>query len=65
MAAVGRGCFGDLKIIEACFKLPIAFIEILLQTVGIYHGVIRGIGIDEAGIGKELCAINKTGLNAL
>ena len=65
MAAVGGGGLGNLKVIEACFKLPVALIEILLQTVGIYHGVIRGIGIDEAGIGKELCAINKTGLNAL
>ena len=65
MAAVGGGSLGNLKVIEPTLKLPVPSYEIPLQALGIHHGVIGGIGIDEAGIGKELCAINKTGLNAL
>ena len=58
--AVGRGCLLRLQLIEATLKLPVGFCEILLDAPGIHHRVIGGIGIDEAGIGKELCAVNQT-----
>jgi len=47
------------------FKLQEARVDVFFEAVSDHHGVIGGIGIDGACIGKECAASDKTSSNAL
>src|SRR5512139_2581463 len=51
--------------IKPSFQLPIAFVEVFLERMGINDRVVGGISIDETRVHEDLRAVDQSRLHAL
>ena len=54
-----------LPLCEPGFKFPVILLELVLQGLGVYYGVVRRVGLDKAGVDKDLAAVHQPRLDAL
>ena len=62
---VGWGCLCLLAVLQSLFQTPVGFVQATFQLVGGYYRVVRGVGVYDTRVNKDLAAVNETGLNAL
>ena len=64
-AASVRPSVALLSLFKPGFKFPVAAPKLVLQRLGVDNGVVRCVGLHQAGVHKDLAPVHQTGLDAL
>jgi len=62
---VTGGVSAFIAFFQARFQFFVILVQLMLQAFSVDYGVVGGIGINQAGIDKDLAAVNQPGLDTL